>query len=584
MSFLYGRTTWGALRDKFLGLISGASLDDQAVACDVGDRWRVSSSGVSGDYSMAPPATEDETITQEHRMGYWSRFDDCVLYYDGTVSGKDFMQQKSCWSAWDTNFKEWVIVTTRVSVTNTTASNYSTARVILYAFSLGSDGSHFAMSSGTTLTPASDGTCTYTYGSSTMTFKIGNAATGKVMQDSFYARCFANTFRGGVDWWRRSGRNVDGLHSFTETPTGTEGTDWTVNIGPQQLASPGVNNSNYSVIYNYMAGLSNVSGASVSQLGSCGLAIKTNAGLTGDHYKVSFTKQEALCYLSSSATSLYLLPGGFGVAFDGTPVWGVEGNSYASAAYSWLNGSPASGDSIVQYWITVSATSISVVLNVQQTSGWQITSNTYTKVVRDDESYGVCWMRGYLGYNMYWLRNGMSALLERAMYKGAGFNDGGRDWQTGQGRLDITPLLYYNFWYRDACGGQNFYFFDSELLYLQSRGSYSNNAILALPQINDKDFLPLSDTRWRMSGFSLMDDSAATAYDTVKGRIGKNLFRGYVAEGLYQAQSGDYNAGDELTDTVTGDKYLLWIGSTAFMFPGPLPDSSYPPGVALEEK
>lgn len=588
MTFLYGQTTWDGWIDKFADLVSGTAPDDQGTTCALADRWRVRFGPDAGSSyrSIAPPASQDLTVTQEHRQGYWLRYDDCCIYNNGNASGKDFLRQKTIWTQWHANFKEWLVVTAKVTVANTVVGNYSTARVALYAVGFDNVGNATAIVANTTLTPTTDGTCTYTYNSCTITFQIGNADTGKVTVNSFYARSFTAAFPGGVDAWRNAARNVDGLYEFTagDVPVGVDGTDYVVNIGPLKHGFWGANTVS-SVPYNNLAGKSQVAGSSTQTGGTCGLAIKTNAALTGSHYTVTFTKSQGCGYLLTSGGSFYLGFGGVGQALDGSFIRGDEGETYLTGAMSFLTASPANGSSIVQYWISVAATHIAVVLNVEGTSGWTITSNLYAKVVSDDATYGTCWMRGFWGSSLLWMRNGAHSIIERALSQGKGFYDGGRDWQTGFGRYDTMPLDYYSDWRTGEQGFSDFYWNQWASLYVLTHGSNSSSSGMPLvPWTITLSRMPLSDSRWQLAGFSLMDGDTPKAVDTTTGSVGKWKYRGYVSEGLYQTPAGTFNHGDELTDTVSGNKYLLW-NSNANTFPSYAPEASGTnPGIVLEEE
>lgn len=591
MSFLYGQTTAGAWPDKFVDLISGATPDDQGTTCALADRWRARYGASPSYLCIAPPASQDELVTQEHRQGYWGRYDDCCIYTDGAASGMDYMRQKTIWTSWPTSFREWAIITVRVLTANTTAGNYSTASLRLYAVSFDKAGVQTSNATNVVVTPAADGTCTYTYTGGTMTFQIGNSVTGKVTKDSFYVRAFSAQFPGGVDWWRRSARNVDSAYEFTAgaAPSGTLGVDYAVNIGPmhQTCGNPPTPTQN---VYNYMAGMSQTTGSSVQSTASNGLAIMTNAALTGSRYEVSFSKAEGVCsvVISGTTTTYFALQfGGVGQSADASLITGVEGESTTSALSSslyFLKYYPPNTSSIIQYWISVTATHIGVVINAETTSGWSISGNLYAKVVQDDPSYGQCWMRGFTGGTRQWTRNGSSAIIERALYQGKGFHDGGRDWQTGQGRHDITPLIYYGNWNAGGCGSAMFSSSYDTLWVLNHGSTSSTGGLPIVPWTINAAGMPISDSRWRLAGFSLMDGTSPTATDTSIGSVGQWKFRGYVSEGVYQTPSGTFNHGDELTDTVTGDKYLLWnTGIDMFPSYGPEAAGTYP-GFVLEEK
>lgn len=583
MTFLYGRTTRGLLQNKLLDLISGQAADDQGTVTAVSDRWRVRLTGLSGDGSFAPPASNDELVTQEHRQGYWGRYDDCCIYTDGSASGMEFMQQLTCWTGWHTNFRDWLICTARITTSNTTAGDYSTARVQFYAVALYSSKSSGGVASAVTITPAVDGTCTYTYTSGyTITFKIGNSVTGKVLVGSYYIRSFTNRYRGGVDWWHRASKNVDSSYSFTtgDAPVGVDGTDWEVNIGPNQYGCP--NGDGSTNFYQYMASpVGNISGAAPSA-GSSGLGIMTNSALTGSHYEVSFTKQEGLATLIQSGAYVYLRPGGVGKGPDGTTfIRAIDGNDLQSTGNSFLYHNASSDSSTVQYWLSVSSTGIGVVLYGEGASSWQTTANLYAKVVPGDPSYGSCWMFGNLGYWWNWFRNGSHALIEVAMSRGKGYYDGGRDWQTGQGRHDMFPMAYCQYWYSGSYGSQMFCYSETEVNYIQSPGGSSSGSFTPIIPFNvNRTTKPPLSFPWTLSGFSLMDTDNSGMQDTTTGRVGKYMYRGYVAGGIYWMSSGGYAQGDELTDSISGAKYLLWNSSNA-TFPG---NSTYATGFALEEK
>jgi len=250
-------------------------------------------------------------------------------------------------------------------------------------------------------------------------------------------------------------------------------------------------------------------------------------------------------------------------------------NSYVT----WLRHSAGSGTSIIQYWISVTPTHLAIVLNADGGSSWSTSGNLIAKVTQDDPSnYGTCWLLGYPGSPYQWYRIGTHSLIEMALAQ-PGFHDNGRDWQNGQGRLDYHSLEGYGAWYQGDWGGS----FSVPPRYLQSStvtGSTQSSYMLpVIPVTRDRTSLPLLvDQRWFLGGYGLMDSQVDTT-DTTARAVGMWRPRGYVAEGIWYLATGGFNQGDELTDTATGKKYLLWLAGS-YTFPGV---SFGAWGLALEE-
>ena len=545
--FLKGETTWAELVDKLIDLATGAVADDVGNTVPVDDRWRRPLAGVP---HLVAPASTDVQITQEHRAGYWLRIDDAVMFADKTDLANQFVRQTAVWSAWHSGFREALICTMQVTTPNTVAGDYSNAVVRIKANSHdGSAGT--AITGGVLVTLNAAGVGTWTYASGyTMSFALGDPS-GFLAGNAFYYRVFTNKWRGGIDTWRGYGK-ATAVATFGTPLAGVEGVDWDETL--DYCPPPG---NTLQTSANYWE--TTATGVAWMDAG-WGVGYRTNTALNGAPYEVTFSKNECqIQVFTSTVNYLFLRWGGTGLDAAGTTRrYGREGST-GSAGNSFLRpftGTPV-GTSRIQYWLSVKDGHLAVALNGDSAKAGVTTHNLLAKVEVDDpDNDNGCWMKGAVANFRAWQRLGPHYLIERLSAKG--LRDGGRDWQTGYGRMDFHPFDASE-WANGECG------------YTWTTSDISDNRMMTpdsnasevwpLPQTIDRTVLPnLVDPRWPLLGWSLADEVTRTTESS--SRItGLYRPRGYVGRGLWMTPRGGFADGDELVDTDTGDRYMLFLAN-----------------------
>lgn len=556
MTYLKGETTWGAagatLLTKILDLITGTVADDFGTTVATADRWRRPVAGASA--YICPPASTDVVQTQEHRAGYWTRIDDACLYVDGSAAANMKVRQTAGWNAWHAVFGEIMVMTMQVITPNTVAGDYSNAVARFRWQSLSVADVVVGQGSGATVTLNAAGTGTWTYVAGyTMSINVTDPS-GILKSGACYTRAFTNTYRGGIDYWRGYAKSPTRAITWVTAPAGTSGTDW----------APTDNEAAFSHISNMSASTSYWETPSNYYLGLSpyyGLGIKTDAGLTGARYEVTFNKNEAGGLFYMSGNTILHRWGGTGVKSNATRLYGLEGDVAVNGP-TWLQpftGTPVS-TSRVQYWITVKEGHIAVVLNGDPGSGGGVvTANMIAKMAVEDSVNDLgCWFKGAVNVVTYY-RMGAHYLVERLSKKG--FNDGGRDWQTGSGRVDY---LQYNdasgWWY----GQQGFGWWTNAPRDNPPRVLSVDNAntYYPVPFSTDRVTQNRVDPRGPMLGF-WCSDGAVTQVENAKFD-GLYRPRGRVERGYWMYPTGGWASGDELQDSVTGEKWMLF-GVTAYV-------------------
>lgn len=578
MSYLHGVTTWGALLQKLSDLITGATADDFAVTAAAGDRWQ---KPTADEFIFCPPASQGWGLSQEHRAGYYLRIDDCCFYTDGTSRAATFCRATAALSAFHANFNEILTVQIKVATANSTPGNYSTAVLNIALFSTNAAGTYTALiGKTTTVTVAADGSWTYNYVSGTtvpITGQVGDPS-GTLAAGAYFVRHFTNVHRGGIDYWRGFEKAPGGA-SFAVAPPGVAGTDYDV-LGygtyvPPTLGAPSATyclNPRDSYVW--------------PQRGySAGLGIKTTAGLTGDRYVVQFTVYDALFRVALGTNTLTLGWGGWGTDLATGRRYGAGGWGDGTTLTPWLQpwtGTPLAATN-VQYWISVTPTHLAIVLNGDTTiTGGTLTANYLAKITPDDPSGDArsAWMVQRISttdYNKIPYRWGQHYLFNRLDQLGAGFRDGGRDWQTGSGRNDFWTAVGWNYYGDSGTGnvlGQASTAYAGFCVTNAGDSSWANQ-YQALPTSIDRTYLPGPDSRWQFTGISIADGDIRSVTEAAYN-AGRNRQRGWVAEGLLSTPTGNFNSGDELTDVVTGDKYMLFSATIAY--------APFAAGFALKEE
>lgn len=558
MTYLYGETTWGEMADKFIGLVTGAEADDQGTTVPGALAWRQPAVDPS---MIAAQAQYDRPVTQEHRAGYWTRFDDNVLMNSGAApkAPNQVCQQVTCWDGWYTTSYVAYIVSLSVITTNATVGDYSGAQVRLKMFSINTSNGTDRQSSGSTITLNAVGVGSYTYGGKTMTFKLSDPS-GKLTTGCYYQRVFTPTYKGGIDVWRGFGRSID-APTFTTPPPGTAD-DWGHTLDYNVRGDMETSYFEYPLYaYQFFTTF------------CWGLGIKTNAALTGARYEVSFNKVDSLGSIYTSTTSLMFQWGGTGMNPDiggGTRYFGKEGwyqGSRNGKALSSPFGAAAPPEARVQYWMNVTDTHIAIVMNGEAAYSGRVSGNMIAKLktIYDDDPG--CWYFGSMtswSQEAQWYRLGNAYMVEKVSAKGV--NDGGRDWQTGEARLDMLGLPYDNNSLGSPFGFQSSSYGTASAVPNQvynrdantSGGDDSDNWVL--PRKLTRDTSPVDINRWTMACLSLGDATGyAPSYRQGRSTIeGLAYPRGYVDEGLWEIPNGGFLDGDVLEDASTGEKWTLF--------------------------
>ena len=575
MTFLKGTTTWAQLVDKMTALACGEVADDYGVTASPAHKWRRQ---VAGQPVIMPPATEDTVVTQEHRSGYWMRLDDSGFMADRLSTARTFCRTTAITTGtWNTaTVYPLLYIGIAVTAVNTVSGNYSNAVVQVKAQSINST-SQTAHSNGTNVTLSAAGTATFTFGGLTFSIQLGDPS-GFLGLGAVFVRHFTPTYLGGIDSWRAFGK-ATGAPSYSVAPSGTAGTDW------DAVSLLGYT-SRFSTSNYYIQ--SPGPGGAYPGYGIQGMGIKTNAALTGNRYVVSFPKNEAvvsLCYLGGAAASttsrIDFVWGGVGYdPSTGLPRYGASGQNQmwttrpqgGPTFLQPFSTTPSNTAAKVEYWISVTDKHITVALNGESTYNGQTTQNYISKIVQNEVLVGrdPTWAAGVIidangggNFNVErsYIRLGAHPLS--GPISQAGVRDGGRDWQTGMGRWDFVhhfvasntaPQL-------SALLGEVMYPASNTMYGYTSEAMASNQAAMSStsPRATTPNY---ADPRWYLLALPLLDYSGAANSTSIEANYpGFTIAEGYVDHGFLLLGLGGFADGDELTDTATGKKYMLWLGT-----------------------
>jgi hypothetical protein len=569
MTYLTGITTWGNLRNDFRELICGRKADDLGTTVPVAERWRDGFEPNLFNAVIAPPAERsDRTVTQEHRMGYWVRYDDCTLLFGAEGSEAQYVRQTGIWNAWHTSFKDVAAISVRVTTANATAHDYTGAVVQMKIYVLDASGAVTDLHSGINGTCDSSGnvTLTYTTGYS-MTLRVANPSTGILRTDAYFHRTFSTAYRGGFDAWRGYTKKTSAV-TYTIAPSGAQGVDWDETGNYYAGHSAG----NYS--YQHQPSSSTTSAVSLGLNMCWGMGIKTNAALTGARYELTFTYcAGAIGYWYTSGTGLYYRYGGAGYSSNGTLFTGVEGQRHTAKVFVTPFSSTPTNESAVQYWISVTPTHLAVGLYGDSAQQGRVSLNMMGAIDGFDvDDPGTSWAKGVNAegngastFHTIASRMGPHMAVERASVKG--YRDGGRDWQTGMGRYDFHAHVH---------GGSN----------IHSDGLYGYNASSQMYDLRDNRVLSadydaypngpfeyvntqpgttlLQDKSWPLSRtFVVADYTQVNDVGTSGFYAGLFRPRGTLGGGLLGTAYGAWSTGDELLDQATGKRYKLFGRNSA---------------------
>jgi hypothetical protein len=599
MTWLQGTTTWGNVETDLAKLICGEIND--GVGANVGaDAWV---RDISTSYAtLRTPSAADATLSSlSNRAGYWALMASAnsgtgqpgasplttVCLQTGAIS------TSSPGTGAATHGR--VLVCISVVTANTVASNYSTATTRENVFDADTGTSLFT----NTRTPNSSGVIT---GYGGITYQITDPS-GTLPVGAAFTRGFTTTYTYGIDWWPFY-PNRTGTASFTTAPPGTVGTDYDI---IDQVAGYMPNNSST---------IAPVSTANTVFGIGChftGLGIKTSGGCTGAKYTIS-----SITVADQKIAIVKSVNGGNGVldlilgpapvdSVATTTIGGGVRPSHASAIGNWLKFATTSGSVTnsmgIQYWMCVKPTGIVIALNADPGfSGKMGVAGVMKAQTVADATYDTsAWMAGVPSTD-YTANNVTSQTVymatQRAYFGKRRCQDstwGSRDWQTGWMRSDmaviangINGVTYGQYL---PGGGQVVHAmgFEADPFNAGIGVSANYNPITAAQVLR-----PNFDNTWWLYGFIYVEDATGlTLQFSTSGIAGTNTLAEQGSGGIRLTTADHFlmipgNAGwgngDELTDSVSGAKYLL-INPDYSSLPGKIrtANNTFFGGVAIRE-
>lgn len=564
MTWVKGQTTWSSLVDKLTKLACGEVADDSSVTVAVGDQWVRE---IGGQDLLRSHASENVSVpNMSNRSGYWALAWGNYSFAN-TAAQKAVCKQNNVFTSTPTGVvsgRWWIRLT--VTQANTVAGNYS--NLIFSYFGQDADtGATLTSWNNSGAVPNSAGVYTLPNGC-VVQFSHPD---GIIPYGVVWLRGFTTTYTGGIDYWPMLNRKA-AAPSFSVAPAGVAGTDYDVVEIPTGYSQLWANNSTAGPAYNMHM--------------HQGLGFKTNGGLTGGLYTVNWTMagQKLRLYAGSGAENgrVYLEIGsggavdsvyqgpvyrqyGDGFNYKKMPWNALAGNNQNPAGYG-PNGTPwlypfitpgsVSGGAPVQYWMSVKPNRIAIVLNGDPGYSGKMTCNWVGKMTPYYPSYDTFpWVWGQhatspmpgMGMHTQWTLVGSKLRADGSE---------GRDWQTGWMRSDLSWLTY-------AGGVANNPFMNNGFplwpVNAFSQDPANNNARYWAPMDQTKP--STWDNKWWLYGFVMTDHGHSIDGSMAWNAAHDDRFpRGKIASGcLYLPghSSGGWASGDELTDTVTGDKYFL---------------------------
>jgi hypothetical protein len=570
--WLRGSTTYQNLVDDLVKLICGEIADGAANTVPLADRWRRSFAGVN---HIRPPATQDVTLDAGFRAGYFSLMSTLAGAPNFCTASQAVCRCTNIYTSNPTAGQipsgKWV-VSIVVNTANTVPGNYSTLRVSWDARDI--EGL-FATPwiSGNNVSPNAAGQLTIGNG---MTVQFSDPS-GIVPAGISWFRGFTTTYVGGIDCWGQAFAAFgSGNASFSSSPSGTSGTDWDANV---KLGGNMQSNTNYS---NGQAAGAGINYQKCFSNGThFGLGIKTNTGLSGNTYAITFPAAPGFFWKINPVTGGQVIVDRFcGVAADSTATYRrVCGWSWTDA--SWLIPFTAAGSvtpgAQVQYWMSVKDDHICVVLNGNPAFSGQSTCNWISKFNPYLTQDKFPWFMG----THYLPSQNWAGCTWRSVVSLGKFQDGSenRDWQTHWGRQDhadgpgLTTVsssfssatsepvmeLGSDHYATSGGGGQSGGRLGKTLWHI---GFGISSAIQSsFARAVGESFNPTFsqkphgvDGKWWLLGSQVTDLPGNAAYLPTSYQWPRGVFTNKAA--FYIPESG-WASGDEITDGVTGDVYFL---------------------------
>lgn len=583
MAYLTGITTWANVLTDIRELICGRKNDDFGNSVPESERWRDPFSGLGSEgfgtrLTLAPPSsTSDRESLQEHRAGYWARVDDCAIFLNRTGSLLQHCRQTSIWTGWHSNFQDTLMVSIRVVTRNTISGNYSNAQIEWVAHSNAANGATAGVrSSKTAINLDADGNVTLNFTTGfTCTVRLTNPETGYLETNAVFVRNFKSEYRGGIDAWRNYIKNIGAVTTIVP-PTGVDGTDWDY-TGQKSCAQ---SHDNSGTTFAFPTFPNATGGRHLGVHLAHGLGIKTNAGLTGDRYEVSFNYCHSMFRILFNGLNINVGWGPPGVLSNGSFTYGVEAGRGVTHAFLGPFATTPLSTTEIQYFITVREDSLAITLYGDPSYQGRITSNMVARITGyDEEDSNKTWAigvnnEGYAsgsGTKDSYYRLGPHMVVEKAMVRG--WMDGGRNWQTGDGRWDMMVNIHDISGYDS--GAQGFITIASggmsELAFISNDYTV---APIANTNTNPDLYRLLKEPGWRASSWTLSDGFRIEQNFSNYNSVGIERERGYIEDpSLILIPQGSYASGDELLDLTTNNRYKLfgrnsWSGWLSFTGPG----------------
>jgi hypothetical protein len=571
MTWLLGSSTWANITNNICQLACAEITDSLGHAPTSSEQWV---RDISTSYNvLRMPASQDVDIAAVHqpamRTGYWTLDTSSQSGLaapntppPGSIANATSVAQTTPFtSALSTTHGRWYCYLW-VTTANTAAGTYSTARVTI----VWGDADAGTQFTSTGVAPTAGGVITLPFGAGatvTLSDPSGIAPVGVL-----FFRGFSTTYMYGIDWWPMYSRR-SAAWTFATAPPGVAGTDYDI-IDQATPFNP-------------------ANGQPTGSLFS-GLGIKSATGLGGNaRYVFSSCPCTSLkVYLRNNATSAgYIDLLGGGITLDAVNTNVVQQNSgWALATWLKLVQTPGSVVSTmqVQYWMSVTATGITIVLNSDPaytgglTCGYMGLFSAGTAYDSNDKFHALV-SAAASGFGTVCPSAAQMDLSYFRQYRCQDGSHGTRDWQTYWMRNDFG-----------AFGGGTLYtayLLDNSQTFALGGSTYNQSGLLSLDYDSGHPFTTLKpgfDGNWWLYGYNLFEANPGNVATTVTyTNEQQNFPRGAMTDRWFHVPALGWANGDELTDTTTSAKYLLVIPDTPGL-PGKYYNgTAYAGGTAIAE-
>lgn len=432
------------------------------------------------------------------------------------------------------SFGRWIVEIT-CAVANNVAGNYSTATYNVFV----RDADSGANISSFSTQPSSAGVLSVLNGH---TVSITEPNTGIVSVNTVFTRAFTTTYTYGVDLWPMLYREGNTAPTFTVAPPGVAGTDYDI-VRIPYLCTTSVGTADRGGLLH-------------------GLGIKTATGLGSSNlYTLSFSMalSKGRIFASASGGQLNLDVGGSRLdPVNANVIRACGGLRIAPWAQCSTSSGSVTNSSPVQYWLSVKADGIALVLNMDPGSAGKLGTAWWGPYVPYEPTYDIFPISFNSGVRDYTVDNPTSTNFNLAtqypylsLRRRQDGSEGARDWQTGWMRCEhlqanLPPAGTNK---NDLTTGSV-----SGCALLSALGQSSFGGASAPTSLPGRENKPsVKDNKWWMYGTQYGEGDWVTGVSSDENR----LLRGYQSDRYFWVPGDGWSSGDELTDTATSDKYLL---------------------------